>query len=712
MRNVPRPSDPGRSAPALSARAERTASLSSVAYGSIRSPLRALTTHEDCSARIDHHHPGEVLAFFLVSFCAGCATTGGAPPVWERSDSLQASCNESIAGVQKIRAEVKAAKERTVEGTFQPYNRMLEIIDATAGTMALVAGVHPVKEVRDQADTCTRDLKKVVADLNLDRELFDAISAVDVSGADDDAKRFAEKVLRDFRRSGVDKDEATRAELKKLNEELVAVGQDFDRAITDDVRQIEVDPADLEGLPADFIQAHAPNGLGKVVLTTNYPDFFPVMTYVKKEDVRKALLVTSIQRAYPANDTNLKRLLELRKAYATKLGHPSWAQYMAEDKMVKSADAIEKFIEEVATISRPRMERDLETLKARKAQDGAADPTIQLWDRFYYTELVRREKYGFDAQSVRPYFDFERVTRGLMDLYGDLFGVRFVRDESAPVWHSSVLAYRALSGDELIGRFYLDMHPREGKYGHAAMFPMETGVAGGRVPVASLVCNFPEGLMDHEEVLTYFHEFGHLVHHLLARGSKWTNLAGINTEWDFVEAPSQLLEEWSWDPAVLERFAKHAETNEPIPAELVKKMKASSEFGKGVALMRQIHFTALSYYLHSEDPAEVGDLSKFSEKIQGKYSPYPPIAGTYLYTSFGHLNEYSSMYYTYQWSLSLAKDIFTRFETSGLLDTTTARDYRQLVLMPGGRKDAAQLVQDFLGRPTNLDAYRRWLLSE
>jgi thimet oligopeptidase len=435
----------------------------------------------------------------LLFLAAACATNGkhvdhtAAPaPIWTSAEALKASCTENLAGVQKIRDEVKAGKDRTIAGTLETYNRMMQLLDATGGMMGLMGAVHPVKEVRTEAETCERELQKLVADLTLDRDLYDALTAVDITAADDDTKRFSEKLIRDFKRSGVDKDEATRNELKKIYEEMVAIGQNFDRIIREDVRQIEVDPADLEGLPEDFIKGHAPNEKGKVVLTTNYPDFFPVQQYVKKEELRKALMLESIKRGYPENDKNLKRLLELRKEYATKLGYPSWAEYMAEDKMVKSAAAIEKFIEEVAAISRPRMERDLEALRARKAQDGAADPTIQLWDRFYYTELVRKEKYGFDAQAVRPYFEFARVTKGLMDLYGELFGVRFERDTTTPVWHESVLAYQMYTGDDLVGRFYLDMHPRDGKYGHAAMFGMPTGIEGGRVPVASLVCNFPD----------------------------------------------------------------------------------------------------------------------------------------------------------------------------------------------------------------------------
>jgi thimet oligopeptidase len=214
--------------------------------------------------------------------------------------------------------------------------------------------------------------------------------------------------------------------------------------------------------------------------------------------------------------------------------------------------------------------------------------------------------------------------------------------------------------------------------------------------------------MEHKQVVTFFHEFGHLVHQMLARGSTWSTLAGINVEWDFVEAPSQLLEEWAYEPSVLGRFALHYESNEPIPAELVKKLKSAEEFGKGMHLMRQIFYTAFSFYLHNRNPEKI-DLEAFSNEIYRDYSPYPAVKGGHIYANFGHLMGYSSMYYTYQWSLVIAKDLFTRFSTEGILNPDVAKAYRDAILVPGGSKDANQLVEDFLGRPYSLDAYGAWL---
>lgn len=599
------------------------------------------------------------------------------------------------------------------------YNLMLTELDTVGGMASLISNVHPDRPIRDAAEACERRVQTLANDQNLDPDLYAVVKGIDISTLDAGAKRFVEKVLRDFRRSGVDKDDATRAKLKQLHDEMVEVGQAFSRTIRDDVRQIEVDSADeLKGLPDDFIKAHAPNEAGKIVLTTNYPDYFPVQQYAENTDVRKRLTEVFLARGYPANEATLQHLLELRHTYAETLGYKNWVDYTAEVMMAKDAKTIGRFIEDVAKIARPRMKRDLKTLLARKRKDDRRAKQIETWDRFYYVEKVRADKYGFDARSVRPYFEFGRVTEGLMKLYGALFGVRFERVTDAPVWHPSVLAYDLYMGDTYSGRFYLDMHPREGKYGHAAMFSMVTGVEGGQTPQAALVCNFPDpshsdgpALMEHDEVVTYFHEFGHLVHHLLARGSPWVNQTGISTEPDFVEAPSQLLEEWAWDAKSLQQFAKHIDTNEPIPTEVVEKMRASSEFGKGVHVMRQVFYTALSYDLHEVSPKNL-KLDQFAEQIERKYSPYPHIANTHVYASFGHLDGYSSMYYTYQWSLVLAKDIFTRFEKSGLDDLTTARAYRDEVLLPGGTRPAAESVKAFLGRTSNLSAYRAWLERE
>jgi thimet oligopeptidase len=270
--------------------------------------------------------------------------------------------------------------------------------------------------------------------------------------------------LRDYRRAGVDKDEPTRQELAALHEGMVRTGQKFSRNIREDKRFIELDSEeDLAGLPSDFVAAHQPEEDGKIRITTDSPDFLPFETYAEREDLRRELYLKSLQRGYPANEETLKKLLGLRNQYATILGYPDWAAYNAEDKMIKEKEAIVDFIDQVASIARPRMERDLETLLARKRNDEPQADTFHVWDRFYYMRKVHAEQFGVDSQEVRSYFEFTQVKEGILGVLEELFDVVFKKVESPEVWHESVEAYDVFDDKQPIGRLYLDLHPREGE---------------------------------------------------------------------------------------------------------------------------------------------------------------------------------------------------------------------------------------------------------
>src|SRR5690606_4456806 len=343
-------------------------------------------------------------------------------------------------------------------------------------------------------------------------------------------------------------------------------------------------------------------------------------------------------------------------------------------------------------------------------RDDPAATVVDPWDTSYLQERVKAEQYAFDSLALRPYFEFSRVLEGVMTVATKLFGVTFQPRPDAAVWHPEVVAYDVHEGDTLLGRIYLDLHPRPDKFSHAAMFPMVTGKAGRRVPEGALVCNFPRPgeLLRHSDVETFFHEFGHLLHHVFGGHQRWAGISGIRTEWDFVEAPSQLLEEWARDPATLATFAVHHETGEPIPAELVTQLRAAEEFGKGLFVRQQMFYAALSLELYRRDPASI-DLVAVEREVQERHSPFPYVDGTSMHLSFGHLDGYSAIYYTYMWSLVIAKDLFTGFDASALLAPEAASRYRQTILAAGGSAPAASLVRDFLGREHRFDAYQAWL---
>jgi thimet oligopeptidase len=639
-----------------------------------------------------------------------------APVIWNTIAEVEQNCSEHLEAAKRLRDElVQGENGRTVDNTLQPMNDLIIELDRVLPMSDLIANVSPDKAVRSAAEACQREVMKFVSELELDRGVYDALAAVKTDDRHPQTKRFLKHLLRDYRRSGVDKDEATRNALKALVEEMVKTGQEFSRAIREDKRFVEVTEKDLAGLPDDFVQAHIKDGTGRI--STDYPDFFPVVTYAKQGSVRRALYMEFLKRAYPANEATLKKLLELRYAYATKLGYSDWAEYAAEEEMVKDKKTIATFIDKVAHIARPRMEQDLQQLLTRKRKDHKRAKTVRLWDRFYYVNKIKAEKYGVDSEEVRDYFDYPRVKEGLLALNQELFGVTFSKVEDAPTWYEAVEAYDVVDGDRVIARFYLDMHPREGKYGHAAMFSLLSGVTDTQLPAASLVCNFPTpsgdgpALMEHGQVVTFFHEFGHLMHHLLAGRHDWVTQSGISCESDFVEVPSQLLEEWPWSYDVLKKFAVHYQTGTPIPAELVEKMRKSKEFGKGMHVMRQMFYASLSLNYHDRDPGGF-DLLGVVKKNQKIYSPYPYEEGTYVYASFGHLEGYTSRYYTYMWSLMLAKDLFTKFDENDMMNKTILMVYRDTILAPGGSIDAADMVKNFMGREYTFDALKEYLEKE
>jgi thimet oligopeptidase len=275
-----------------------------------------------------------------------------------------------------------------------------------------------------------------------------------------------------------------------------------------------------------------------------------------------------------------------------------------------------------------------------------------------------------------------------------------------PTWHEDVASYDVTLGGVQLGRIHLDLHPRPNKYGHAAQFTLAGGVLDHQLPEGVLVCNFSRGLMEHSEVVVLFHEFGHLVHHVLGGHQRWARLSGVATEWDFVEAPSQLLEEWAWDADVLQTFA--SSDDGPIPVELVGRMRDADDFAKGFLTRTQMFYAALSYRLHQDVPADSEALSELARTLQATYSMITPL-DTHMYAGFGHLDGYSSGYYTYMWSLVIAKDLFSSFDRHDMFEPRTALRYRDRVLAQGGRKDAADLVEDFLGRPFGFESFADWL---
>jgi thimet oligopeptidase len=612
---------------------------------------------------------------------------------------------------------VKTASPRTAATVLGPYNELLLALSRAAETSGLMSEVHPDDAVRDAARALEREVDAFRSALGLDRELYQAIAEIDPAPLDAVARRFLAHTLRDFRRAGVDRDEPTRARIRAIDQRLTELGQSFSKNIAEDTRVVELEGShELDGLPADYIAAHAPGVDGRIRISTDYPDYLPFISYAKSARARRALYVAFRQRGGEANERLLHEILTLRAEKARLLGYAHWADYVTEDKMIQRADRAAAFIDEVLGIARERAERDYRELLERKRADQADAECVEDWEKTYYENLVKKERYDFDPQSVRPFFEYERVERGLLAITGACYEVSYAPAEDAEVWHEDVDVYDVLRDGERVGRIYLDMHPREGKFKHAAQFNRRTGIAGRQLPEGVLVCNFPnprttEGpaLLEHANVVTMFHEFGHLMHHILGGGAqRFVTQSGVATEWDFVEAPSQMFEEWAWRHETLVELARHLDTDEPIAVETVDRMRAADRFGVGLQTVQQMFYASISLRFHTAEPSDL-DMAAEVRRLQAELTPFRFVEGTRFHASFGHLYGYSALYYTYMWSLVIAKDLLTPFLERGLMDADANRRYRDAVLGPGGRKDAAELVRDFLGRDYGFDAFRDYL---
>jgi Zn-dependent oligopeptidase len=611
-------------------------------------------------------------------------------------------------------AQLKAVKgKRTVQNSLTLYDEAVRQLDQAGAQASLIENVSPDSATRAAAEKLTQDVSAYSTELSLDRAVYDALKAVDLSSANAETRYYVQHELRDFKLAGVDKDEATRTKIKALREELVKIGQDFDRNIREDVRSIQAKPSELAGVPEDWMKSHPPGADGTVKVTINYPDYIPVITYATSDDLRHRLYMEYNNRGYPKNVETLHKMMEKRAELAKTLGYSTWAEYITANKMARDPKTVRTFIDRIVSVSGARADREYQVLLKRKQKDDPKATVVRPWESARYTDLVGKSEYNFDSQQARPYFVYDNVKQGVLDITSKMFGVTFQRVPDAPVWDPSVECWEMHEGGKLVGRFYLDMHPRDNKYNHAAQFDVRTGIEGRQIPEAALVCNLPGGssgesaLMDHDDMTTMLHEFGHLLHTLFAGHHRWVGIGGIRTEHDFVEAPSQMLEEWSWDANVLRTFAKN-EKGEAIPTQMVEQMRRAKDYGEGLRTRRQMVYADLSLSIYNRDPQGVDPDAVMAELVK-KYQPYPFIEGTHFSCSFGHLDGYSAVYYTYMWSLVIAKDMFSQFDKSNLLDPTVAIRYRKAVLEPGGSKPAADLVKDFLGRPFNSTAYEKWL---
>jgi thimet oligopeptidase len=599
------------------------------------------------------------------------------------AEALSAWVSARLAAHEGALAALLAVEgERTPENTLRIYDEAIEQLNLAGAQTGVLNSVASDRAVRDQAQREAQRVAMAGSALSLNRQVYEALAAIDLEGssASPATRHFVQRTLLSYRLAGVDKDH----------------------------------PFDADG---------------SIVLSTDPPDMQPVMTFASNAALRERMFLAYNTRAYPANQQILMDLLATRQEIASILGFRSWADLATADQMMGSAANVRTFLARLNEASRDGALREHQLILefARSRHPELAE--IDITSRGYWYEQFRRSAYDFDSQSVRPYFPYAQVEAGVLSTAAQLFKVEF-RPSNAQAWHRSVSVFEVYDADQHVGRFYLDMHPREGKDKWFSAAPIVTGVRGRALPEAALICNFPggaasdtlpaekegsaagdPGLLQFSDVVTFFHEFGHLMHAILGGHTEWAGISGFATEGDFIEVPSQMLEEFFRDEKLLQAFAKHYQSGEILPSEIIRKMKQAGSFGRADWIRSQLYYTTLSLDLHDQDPAGI-DLDVITKQLYQTLQPWTWLEGNRMYASFGHLTGYSSNYYTYAFDKVIALDFFAQFDPADLLGCDAGARYRKSVLEQGGSKPGREMVRDFLGRDEEFSAFSKWLTEE
>ncbi len=640
-------------------------------------------------------------------------------------DLIERISADAIAEADALVAKAVTSSPRTWADTIEPLEEALALIGVAYGRSPFMARVHPDREVRDKATEVEERLTKWTTDLAFRTDLYEAIrdySATEQATTLEGTRtRLIEHWLRDFRRAGHELAPDARAELQRLQQRMIELQVEFSKNLDEWEDFIEVTPDDLSGLPTEYIEGldeGTTPGTRRVGMA--YPDYIPFIEQADRRDLRKALQFKFWNRAADQNTPLLAEAIELRRQIAALFGLDTWAHHSMELKMAKTPEAVASFYNSVVPQLSHKRDEDIAVMTQLLRTDAGSlgadlgGDALQSWDASYYATQLRKRDYGIDQNEVAEYFPLEQVVEGMFEITGDVFGLEYRRIEETNAWHPDVSLYEICNAGEAepIAFFYADLFPREGKYGHAAAFPLITGHrlddGSYRKPVAAIVANFTKptdkapSLLKHDEALTLFHEFGHILHFCLTT-VELVRFAGFDTEWDFVEAPSQIMEHWMWQPEVLQRFARHHETGEVIPQDLVERLIAARDLNVGLQTMRQIFLGQFDMNLHGSAAAmDVDSAYRGAYELTG----FDFYEGTHFGASFGHLmGGYDAGYYGYLWSKVYGDDMFSVFANEGILSPDVGRRYRTEVLARGYSRDAIDHLRAFLGREPSTDAF-------
>jgi len=636
--------------------------------------------------------------------------------------------------IEVAKKNIEAIKQNKAEPDFENTIVALE----NAGELVeVVSGVFfnlNSAETSDEMQAIAKEFSPIITeysnDISLDLDLFKRIKTVyekrNQLNLNAEQMMLLEKNYKGFVRNGANLNEEDKAILREVSKKLSTLGVQFSEHVLKETNKFALvleHQEDLAGLPEDVIEAAHMTAIekgheGKWVITLDYPSLVPFLTYSKVRELRKKLYLANSTKAYKGdefdNESIVKEIAELRFKKAKLLGYESHAHFVLEERMAGSAKTVFDFINKIIDHGAPAAKAETEELKAyAKKLDGIE--VLEKWDLMYYSEKLKAEKYNVNDEMLRPYFKLENAINGIFQVANKLYGLSFIERKDIPVYHSDVKTYEVVDeAKNHVAVFYADFFPRAGKRNGAWM----TSYRGQKIengnnirPHVSIVCNFTKptatkpSLLGFDELTTLFHEFGHALHGMLAN-TQYESLSGTNVYWDFVELPSQILENWAYEKECLDLFAEHYETKEKIPADLIKRLKDSSNFLEGRATLRQMSFAYLDMKWHEGDPHHVKDVEDFEMEVLSKTDFLPHVHGTSISTAFSHIfaGGYSAGYYSYKWAEVLDADAFEYFKEKGIFNREVATKFKDTVLSKGGSVHPMELYKMFRGKEPNPDA--------
>lgn len=603
--------------------------------------------------------------------------------------------------------------ERTFENTIMGYERAFDNYGNALGMSGFLSYVSTDKQFRDAANDLQMQISQYMVDVATRRDVYKAIREyTDTNPRLDPVQaKLVKEMLIGFKNSGMDLNDADLEKFKALNKEKAEYIIKFDKNIQEYKDPLAVTQEQLQGLGEDYIQKLSKTDDGKYLVTLDYPDYVPFMQNADDEQARKELEFKFNRRGGQENVELLEKTLTLRREIARLLGYKNHAELRLEDRMAKNPKTVMAFLKDLQKKLKPLGKKeDKEMIAYKNSKTGKNSRTLYSWESGYWSNKFRKENLELDSEKIKEYFPSQVVIDGMLDLFGGVFGITF-EPVDIPVWHPDVKAFKIKdkASGELVAYFYMDLYPREGKYKHAACFGLVEGEEKQdgtyQNPFVAIVANLnkPSGdtpsLLKHSEVETLFHEFGHVLHNALTK-AKYSAFSGTSVSWDFVEAPSQMLERWAWDPQVLKKISKHYKTGEALPDDLIKRMIAAKNFGAGGMYLRQDFFAQYDMSLHTADTTP--DTTKLYFELTKKIRGLPLTKGTIPQASFGHImGGYDAGYYGYLWSEVIAEDFFGEFKKNGIFNPETGLKFRREILEKGGTLDEEKMVENFLGRPAD-----------